>query len=324
MQHATPDGLKPAVGTRNERHHVVCTQNAASQVELCTSLLVDQWSSKTPQQAHAFLSSPDVTVTNQGDKDVQLPKIKKLNETVQIAFRQIDAQLERGVVASLEAVAIAEEELSAWERENDAKAGEGNRFAVKRRQAVAAVAAARAAREDHAAELHWDELAAVRCQLLEAITKSVSEAELRAILHGTEGHRSAKDAQNLANSLTPTAPQRSALFLATANRSPALVRVLVQAGADVGCGRPDEGTTPMHLAAGWLHSEAIVEALLAAPDAQAVAESLRVKPNSGGLKQHTPVFWADHYSRPSTKQRLVAWMRSVGWLYHEESDSFER
>ena len=94
--------------------------------------------------------------------------------------------------------------------------------------------------------------------------------------------------------------------------------------ADVGCGRPDEGTTPMHLAAGWLHSEAIVEALLAAPDAQAVAESLRAKPNSGGLKQHTPVFWADHYSQPSTKQRLVAWMRSVGWRYHEESDSFER
>ena len=63
MQYTTPSGLKSAVGTRNERHHILCIQNAAAQAEPFTKLLVDQWAHKTPQQAHAFLSKPDVTVT---------------------------------------------------------------------------------------------------------------------------------------------------------------------------------------------------------------------------------------------------------------------
>ena len=36
MQFAMPDGLKPAVGTANARHHIVCVQNAAAQSELFT------------------------------------------------------------------------------------------------------------------------------------------------------------------------------------------------------------------------------------------------------------------------------------------------
>jgi len=85
MQSAMPSGLKPAVGTKNERHHIRCIQNAAEQAEL----QVLSWADKTPDAAHAFLSKPDVTVTNQSDKEGQLPKIKELNATVQGAFRAI-------------------------------------------------------------------------------------------------------------------------------------------------------------------------------------------------------------------------------------------
>ena len=100
MQFATPGGLKSAVGTRNTRHHIVAIQNAAAQSELFTKALVDNWAEKTPEQAFEFLSKPDVTVTNQSDKDGQLLKIKSLGETVQGAFKAIDAQLQQRVAAS--------------------------------------------------------------------------------------------------------------------------------------------------------------------------------------------------------------------------------
>ena len=97
MQFATPNGLKSAIGTMNARHHIVAIQNAAAQAELFTKMLVDQWSTKTPLEAYNFLSKPDVTVTNQSDKDGQLPKIKGLNETVQQAFGSIDEELSQQV-----------------------------------------------------------------------------------------------------------------------------------------------------------------------------------------------------------------------------------
>eukprot|EP00900_Chrysochromulina_parva_P018879 jgi/Chrpa1/26993/Chrysochromulina_OHIO_Genome00008865-RA len=83
MQFATPNGLKSAVGTEYARHHIVCIQNAAAQSELYTKALTDQWATKTPQQAFDFLSKPDVTVTNASDKQDQLPKIMKLDATMQ-------------------------------------------------------------------------------------------------------------------------------------------------------------------------------------------------------------------------------------------------
>ena len=48
--------------------------------------LLAMWSIKTPEQAHALLSMPDVTVTNQSDKDEQLPKVLKFNDDVILAF----------------------------------------------------------------------------------------------------------------------------------------------------------------------------------------------------------------------------------------------
>ena len=48
-------------------------------------MLISTWAHKTPQQAYDFLKAPDVTVTNQSDKDRQLPKVLKLNQIVQQA-----------------------------------------------------------------------------------------------------------------------------------------------------------------------------------------------------------------------------------------------
>jgi len=87
MQFATPNGLKSAVGTKNARYHIECIQGAAEQAELYRKALVDTWASKTPQQAFDFLSKPDVTVTNQSDKEGQLPKIIALDVTIQGAFQ---------------------------------------------------------------------------------------------------------------------------------------------------------------------------------------------------------------------------------------------
>ena len=92
MQFATPEGLKPAVGTKNERHRIVCTQNAGQAFK---TALVDMWATKTPGEAHAILSKPDVTVTNQKDKEGQLPKIKALDATVQGAFGGVCFDRER-------------------------------------------------------------------------------------------------------------------------------------------------------------------------------------------------------------------------------------
>ncbi|EOD33510.1 hypothetical protein EMIHUDRAFT_229658 [Emiliania huxleyi CCMP1516] len=115
MQFATPDGLKPAVGTKNERHHIVCIQNAAEQSELHEKMLIQSWATKTPEQAHAFLSKPDVTVTNQSDKKGQLPKIKELDAVVQGAFSEVARQIEDELAASQAAAARAEAELAAVE-----------------------------------------------------------------------------------------------------------------------------------------------------------------------------------------------------------------
>ena len=43
-------------------------------------MLRKMWGDKTADEAYAILEKPDITVTNQKDKDVQLRKLLKLNE----------------------------------------------------------------------------------------------------------------------------------------------------------------------------------------------------------------------------------------------------
>ena len=45
-------------------------------------MLVEMWRAKGVNEAYEILSKPDVTVTNQQDKEVVLQKIKKINEQV--------------------------------------------------------------------------------------------------------------------------------------------------------------------------------------------------------------------------------------------------
>ena len=83
LQKATPDGLQPAAeGER--RCEMRCVHEAPE--SLATSIVHD-WSSATAAKAYETLGRPDIAVTNQSDKDGQLPKILKLDERVRDALR---------------------------------------------------------------------------------------------------------------------------------------------------------------------------------------------------------------------------------------------
>ena len=83
MQQTTPAGLKPA--TRNQRRcAIACIHNATEGAE--DVKLTNMWAARTPAEAHGVLSAPDVVVTNQSDKEIQLAKIAVLNDDVRAAF----------------------------------------------------------------------------------------------------------------------------------------------------------------------------------------------------------------------------------------------
>lgn len=160
----------------------------------------------------------------------------------------------------------------------------------------------------------------LRAQMLEMVQQNVSGAAVAAMLDGLDSALR----KRLANGVHVSGDaHKSALFLACANRSPGLAQVLLDAEANVSVGRLDEGTTPMHLAAGWLHSDAVVEVLLAAPRLADVARSIKTKPALGGLRHRTPVFWAQHYGHPQTRKRLIEWMADAGaGAYDAATDVF--
>ena len=78
MQLATTAGLVSAPHTA-QRFAVKCIHNAP--VGLAASL-IEEWSRCTASVAHAKLSQPDVSVTNQSDKELQLPKVLELDRKV--------------------------------------------------------------------------------------------------------------------------------------------------------------------------------------------------------------------------------------------------
>ena len=79
LRKVTKNGLEPA--DEAERRCVIkCIHNAPSSFE---GIILDMWAGKTADEAHDILAKPDVTVTNQSDKEVQLPKLLKLNELAQ-------------------------------------------------------------------------------------------------------------------------------------------------------------------------------------------------------------------------------------------------
>ena len=88
MQTATMDGLRPAVALE-QRFTIVPIYNTNENLK---AALVAMWAKTTPEKAYGALKQPDVTVTNQSDKDAQLPKILSFNDRVKDAFRRAAEQ----------------------------------------------------------------------------------------------------------------------------------------------------------------------------------------------------------------------------------------
>ena len=173
----------------------------------------------------------------------------------------------------------------------------------------------------------WDRS---RSQLLwQTLDRNASAEELELIFKdlqlSTEAAGEDRYRSVLANSIrTAGTAQKTALFIACMNRNAGEVQVLLRHRADASIGRIDEGTTCAHVAVGWLHSERVIDVLCATegPTRMQVAASLRAKPASGGLRQHTPVWWSAYYGHVELQRRLIAWMRDLNWHYDEEADAF--
>ena len=88
MQHGSSGGMS-AVHTSDSRYSVIPMHNASNEL---ADVLRRMWSGKTPAEAHEVLARPDVLVTNQSDKTLQLGKIEKLNEMVIEAFEMHTAR----------------------------------------------------------------------------------------------------------------------------------------------------------------------------------------------------------------------------------------
>ena len=78
MQRLTATGLEPAKASER-RSTIMPILNGNSSL---AESLVMMWGQRNPKQAHETLGKEDVTVTNQSDKDNQLPKILELDARV--------------------------------------------------------------------------------------------------------------------------------------------------------------------------------------------------------------------------------------------------
>ena len=84
MQQATTDGLRAA--TNEERRCVItCVHNGNEDL---VRTLFNMWSTKTPPEALKILAGKDVYVTNQSDKEQQLPKLRLVNDQVRAVMTQ--------------------------------------------------------------------------------------------------------------------------------------------------------------------------------------------------------------------------------------------
>ena len=70
-------GVRTATAAER-RFAIICIHNADPEFD--EPKLRKMWGDKTVDEAHEVLAKPDVEVTNKKDKDVQLPKLRKLNE----------------------------------------------------------------------------------------------------------------------------------------------------------------------------------------------------------------------------------------------------
>ena len=94
FQEVDADGVLSSSGEGNRRCLIECIHNANEYTKLG---LIDMWSNKTPDEAYHILKRDDVSVTNQRDKEQQLPKIQTFKERVQQTWQA--AVKERGDAA---------------------------------------------------------------------------------------------------------------------------------------------------------------------------------------------------------------------------------
>ena len=79
MMATTVDGVRAA--TEAERRFTIeCLHNADPNFD--KPKLISFLSQKTPEEMYTILSSPDVNVTNQRDKETHLPQVRKTDEHV--------------------------------------------------------------------------------------------------------------------------------------------------------------------------------------------------------------------------------------------------
>ena len=81
MQQPTAEGLRGA--EEGARRWTIVTMYGASSA--FAAALEDMWAARTPAQALAVLSQPDVIVTNASDKVTQLSKLAQLDQRVRAA-----------------------------------------------------------------------------------------------------------------------------------------------------------------------------------------------------------------------------------------------
>ena len=88
FQNPSPWGLNS--DQESGRYHIVELHNAKD-VNM-REQVVKMWKHKTPADAHAILSRPDIAVTNKRDKDVQLPKIEHMADTAKMVYSTLNGK----------------------------------------------------------------------------------------------------------------------------------------------------------------------------------------------------------------------------------------
>jgi len=82
LRTVTADGLV-YTPEAERRCTVKCIRNASKHI---ATALIEEWEMKTVAEAYEVLKQPDVQVTSQRDKDIQLPKLLKLDEFAKRVF----------------------------------------------------------------------------------------------------------------------------------------------------------------------------------------------------------------------------------------------
>jgi len=99
MQSLSAAGLAPA---RSDKRRCTIIPILGANSSLVESLTL-MWGSRDPHEAHTLLSKEDVIVTNQSDKEAQLPKILELSGRVRavLSGRLVGSASSNGLSASL-------------------------------------------------------------------------------------------------------------------------------------------------------------------------------------------------------------------------------